>query len=359
MDDLNRILAQSLHDAAGDAPDGAGLLGDVHARSRRYRKRRVVTATALSAAVAVAVAGIPIVTMLTTRPKPVLPPAASRPAVVAVPSSPTPSSTPPASSKPSIGSSSSPSSAHTSPAAGAVTLSKGWTAPTFPYTLPATDGMSAPVASLADGNPSAFFEATELRKHADITITVSTEKPSFTTAAQEIPFVVRGHGGYLRTVDVSPAKQLTLYWKESSTRWIRLATDDTYTPEQVVELAESMTSASIAVPPPFDLDLSPDGLIADSVTASRMIFRSPDAAPGSGGFSTVLHQHQQLTGVNKKVNGYDAVLTHTAGQANLAVDATDWNATLRITVGNGLTVSDADLLRYAAGVHILNRSNPE
>ncbi|WP_436535791.1 hypothetical protein [Actinoplanes sp. HUAS TT8] len=346
MDELNRILAETMHDAAGQAPSDAGLLVNVHGRSRRYRKRRLVTLTAVAAAVVVVAAGIPVLTVLTGRPQHTAPPAASMSARPVTPSRPALSPSSPVSSRP---------PAHASSAPPSVKLVSGWTAPTFPYTLPATDGMSAPVASMTDGNPSAFFEATEQQHHADVTVTVSATKPAFTGSASETVKQVRGHAGILRTVDVTPAKQLTLYWKESSSRWIRLATDDTYTPAEVVALADSLTGAATAVLPPFDLDLSPAGLAADTVTASRMIFRSP----GGGEFSTVLRKRQQLTGVNQKINGYDAVLTHRTGEVTLSVDVTDWNATLRITVGGGLTVSDADLLRYAAGVHILNRSNPE
>ncbi|GID63820.1 hypothetical protein Acy02nite_17010 [Actinoplanes cyaneus] len=355
MDDLNRMLAETLHDAAGAAPSEAGLLGSVHDRSRRYRRRRLVTVTAVSAAAAVVVAGIPVVTMLATRPRPDLPPAASRPAVTATPSGPAASPSPAASSRPPNRPSSAPPSAHTSSTAGAVTLSKGWTAPVFPYTLPATDGLSAPVASMDDGDPVAFFEATETRHHADVTVTVSASEPVFTTTAARTPEQVRGHAGTLRTVDVAPAKQLILYWKESSGRWIQVATDDTYTPDQVVALAESMTAAAVAVAPPFDLELSPGGLATTTVTASRMVFRSP----AGGEFSTVLRKRQQLAGVNRKVGGRDAVLTRRPGQVTLSVDVPDWDATLQITVGGGLTVSDTDLLRYAEGVHVLNRSDPE
>ena len=332
MDDLNRMLAETMRGAAGHAPSDAGLLGAVHGRARRYRRRRLVTATATAAAVVVAI-GIPVATRLTGGPEPVLPPAASGPA-------PSPSS---------------PGATGTSP----VTLTTGWTAPVFPYTLPATGGLAAPVATMRDGDPAAFFEATEDRDHADVTITVSARRPEFTTAGTETPKRVRGHAGTLRTVDVSPARQLTLYWRESPSRWIQLATDDTYTPDEVVALAESMTAARIAVLPPFDLDLSPAGLVTETVTASRMVFRPPHAARGAGGFSTVLRKRQGLPGANRKINGYDAVLTRRTGEVTMSIDVTDWDATLQITVGNGLTVSDADLMRYAAGVTILNRSDPE
>jgi hypothetical protein len=204
---------------------------------------------------------------------------------------------------------------------------------------------------MADGNLIALFEATEQKHHADVTVTVSTRKPAFTTAATEIPLRVRGHAGTLRTIDVRPAKQYTLYWPESANRWIQLATDDTYTTAQVVSLAGSLAPASIPVPPPFTLDLAPAGLPVDTITLSTMSFGAE--------FRTVLRKHRPLTSPNRMVGAYQASLAHSAAGVTLDVDVTDWNATLEITVGAGITMTDAELLRYAAGVHIRNRADPE
>jgi hypothetical protein len=168
---------------------------------------------------------------------------------------------------------------------------------------------------------------------------------------------VRGHAGTLRTFEVSPAAQLTLFWQESANRWIQLATADTYTANEVVALADSLTAAPIPVLPPFDLSLSPAGLAADTVTASRMTFRAAGAS--TAGLTIVLRKRRQLTGINKEISGYDAVLTRRSDKVTLAVDISDWEATLEITVGSGLTISDAGLVRYATGVKILNRSDPE
>ena len=334
MDDLDRLLGETLRDAAGRAPSDHRLLDTVHRQSRRYHRRRVVTW--VSAAAAVVAVGLPFAVVQNTRPGPSAPPMVTAPA----------------------GSGPSPSAPGSAPA-GALTLTGGWTAPTFPYALPATDGMTAPVISWNGGRRSAFYEATELRHHADIVVTVSDREPEFTTPATEDPMEVRGHAGILRTVDVRPARQLSLRWRESENRWIQLATDDTYTPGQIVALAESLRPASIAVLPPFDLALSPAGLITDTVTPSRMTFRRAGSAPGAGGFSTVLRRQRALTGINQEVNGYQAALTHHDGSSRLAVAVTDWDATLEVTVSNGLTISDSDLLRYATGVRILNRSSPE
>ncbi|HWS38630.1 MAG TPA: hypothetical protein VN408_38580 [Actinoplanes sp.] len=316
MDDLDRLLSETMHGAAGHAPSGNGLLGTVHDRSRRYHRRRVATVAGVSVAVVLA-AGIPF---LTAAPEPVLPPAASTPAPN-------------------------------------VTLVDGWAAPEFPYTLPLTGGMREPVVTAENGRLSAFFEATELRDHADVTVTVSTDEPAFTTEATETEISVRGHAGTLRTVDVKPARQLTLVWRESSSRWIRLATDDTYTTSQVVAIADSLSSAALPVQPPFALSRSPAGLVTDTVSASRMTFRAPNTS--TAGFRTVLRERQPLAGTNIQVGGSGAVLNRSAGTVTLTVDVPSWNATLEVTVTGGLTISDTDLIAYAEGVRILNRSDPE
>jgi hypothetical protein len=208
------------------------------------------------------------------------------------------------------------------------------------------------------GDPVAFFEAIEQRHHADTTVTVSSRKPAFTGSATETPVEVRGHPGTLRTADAHPARHLTVYWRESPARWITLATDDTYTPQQVVALADALTPASITVLPPFRLGLSPAGLVTDTVTESTMSFRTSATAPDADMVSVVLRKRRPPGRSDVTVGGYQATLTHAAGGVTLDVDVTDWNATLEVTVGRGLTMSDADLVRFAAGVRILNRSNP-
>jgi hypothetical protein len=312
MDDLSRMLAETMNDAAGDAPSDVGLLGAVQRRSARRRRRRI-TAT-LSAAAAVLAIGVPVTVVASSRPEPVAPP-------LSIPVSGT-------------------------------RLVAGYTTPPFPYTLPATEGMKAPVASMSGGSLIAFFEAAEDRHHSDITITVSGREPAAGGGAE---VQVRGHAGRLRTVDVQPAKQLTLTWQESATRWIQLATDDTYSSAQVVALADSLRAGSVPVLPPFRLDLAPAGLAATTVTASRIGF----GTPGPDGLAVVLRKRQQLTGADRKVGDYRAALTHQAGGSILKIDVTDWDATLEVTAGAGLALTDADLVRLGAGIHVLNRSDPE
>ncbi|MCU7728930.1 hypothetical protein ODJ79_34900 [Actinoplanes sp. KI2] len=307
-DDLNRMLSAALRDAAEHAPSDDGLLTAVHRRSGRYHRRRV--ATTLSAVAAALAVGIPGVAAFLLRPPPAPPPAVT-----------------------------------------SLRLVEGYTAPTFPYTLPPTNGMKAPVASIESDDLVAYFEATEDRHHADTTVTVSSREPAFTGPASETPVLVRGHSGTLRTVHVEPARRLTLYWRESASRWIQVATDDTYTPQQVVNLADSLMPAAVAVQPPFRLDLSPEGFRVKTVNESTMSF----VAPNGSELDVVLRTRQPLGDVNEQVGQYDATLTG----RTLEVDVTDWNATLEVRETGETTISEADLVRFAAGVHILDSSNPK
>jgi hypothetical protein len=320
MDDLDRLLTEAMRAAAVRAPADDGLLSAVHHRSGRCRRQRI--ATALSAAAAVLAVGAPAAAVLVTGTHRAGPPVAL-------------------------------------PAAGTVRLVYGYTAPAFPYTLPATGGMRAPVARLTDGSLVALFEATEQRHHADVTVTVSSREPAFAGPGTDSAVRVRGHAGTLRTVDAQPARQFILSWPEAPGRWIQLATDDTYTTQQVVGLADALVPAAVPVLPPFRLDLSPAGLVPETVTESTMTFRAP-AAEAAGELRTVLRKRRPLDTTNQLVGRYPALLTHHAGGgATLEVDVTDWAATLEVTVGPALAMTDDDLLRFAAGVHVLDRSDPQ
>lgn len=307
MDDLDRLLAGTLHEAAERAPADDGLLATVHRRSARRHRQRV--ATALVAVAAALATGLPALATQLRRPP-----------------------------------------ENAAPADTAVRLVDGWTAPVFPYTLPASAGLKPPVASMDGGDLIGFFEATEQRHHADTTVTVSDEEPSFTGTAVQ----VRGHPGVLRTVDVRPARQLSLFWPESPGRWITLATDDTYSKPQVVGLADDLAPASVPVLPPFRLELTPAGAVTDTVTASTMSFRMP-----AGELKVVLRKRRPLVGADRTVGSYPASISHGGSGVTLDVDVTDWQATLEVTAGPGVTISDGDLVRFAAGVHILDRSDPE
>jgi hypothetical protein len=318
MDDLDRLLAETMRDAAERAPADDGLLGKVHRRSDRRRRRRI--AAGLSALAAVLAVGAPVAVVRMERTSPPPSPAGPSPAVVLV---------------------------------------DGYEPPAFPYTLPADAGLRDPVARVEGGRLVALFEATEQRHHADVTVTVSDREPRFAGPGSDTSVRLRGHPGVLRTVDRQPAKQLTVWWRESPSRWIELATDDTYSQQQVLHLAGSLSAAVVPVLPPFRLDLSPAGFVTDTVTESTMSFRRGAGAPDSEELRVVLRKRRPPASSDLTVGRYRAQLTRRAGAATLDVDVTDWDATLEVTAGAGLAMTEDDLLRFAAGVHILNRSNPE
>ncbi|GAA0553767.1 hypothetical protein GCM10010172_40420 [Paractinoplanes ferrugineus] len=302
----SRLLAESLRANADDAPSDDGLLSSVRLRSSRYRRRRI--ATVLAAAVVTLAVVVPAALLSAARTDRTGP----------APAAPDPQR-----------------------------LVAEFSAPAFPYTLAASAGLRPPVASMRDGDLIAFFEAPEPLHHADTTVTVSARPPA--SAGDPISVRVRGRTGTLTTVDREPARQLSLVWSEAG-RWIRLATDDTYTPQQVVQLAEALVPASIPVLPPFRLDLSPAGLEVSTVTQSRISF---------GALEVILRKRRPLGATDRTVGPYPASLTRGPAGTTLDVDVTDWDATLEIRAASSLGLDDAQLLRFAAGVHILNRSDPE
>jgi hypothetical protein len=241
----------------------------------------------------------------------------------------------------------------------AVRLTAGYTPPRFPYRLVRTDGLRPPALSVTDGETVAFYAATEQRHHADTTVVVSPRRPVFTGTAVEKPVVVRGRTGTLRSAPGKPTAQVVLYWPEAADRWIRMSTDDTYTPEQLVALADSLVPAPAPVPPPFRLALSPAGFVTTTISPSTVAFRPSATATATDELSIVLRRRRPLSGATEQVGPYRGSLRHEPAGTTIDVDVTDWEATLRVTAGRGLAVTDADLVRLASGVEVLDRSDPE
>ncbi|WP_345301220.1 hypothetical protein [Dactylosporangium matsuzakiense] len=94
----------------------------------------------------------------------------------------------------------------------------GYTAPTFPYTLPATDGMKAPVASMDSGNLVAFFEAIDIRHHYTTATAAPVDAASRVhrrAARGRLQTVLAAHErDAAHLVDVKPRKRAAhiLYW---------------------------------------------------------------------------------------------------------------------------------------------------
>ncbi|GAA2358714.1 hypothetical protein GCM10010170_052680 [Dactylosporangium salmoneum] len=230
-----------------------------------------------------------------------------------------------------------------------------YTLPAFPFEpgVAPTGGLAAPVVTLDNGRLTAFFEAKDPRNGADVTISVTAEQPVFTGAARETTTRTRNRPATLRTVAVRPAAQLTLYWRESSTQWVRVDTDDTFTTDELVAFADALRPAAVPVPMPFRLELAPVGMPLSTVSKSAVAFRGP-----SGTISCTLTAARSLDGATLRVGPHRARATRTAAGVTLVVLLEDRGESLVVQVPSPYTISDADLVRFAAGVSPTGNAEP-
>jgi hypothetical protein len=355
--DLDRMLRDTLHRHADEAPSAATLLTAVHQRSRRLARRRRQLAVA-GVAAAVALAGVvwPVLAGVGR--------SAGRPAVDSPAAPPSPAPTAPSASSsvdarpplaPPVG----------TPTSVAVVLGHPtYSVPSFPYQPGTTPvgGLAAPIVTLQAGRLQAYYYAKDPVRGADVRVTVSPTRPTFANPAgpvREAPEQVRGHAGTLRTVDVSPAKQLSLYWQESSARWVRVDTDDTLTDNEVVQFADTMSAASVPLVMPFRLGLAPVGMELDTVTRSELAFRPVVEPSGTGApLTCTLVAHQPVHGTKVSVGANQGGLTRTAAGVSLAV-ALDADRTLLLQVPAHYQISDTDLVRLAAEVAVTDEAVPQ
>lgn len=249
MADIDRLLRSTLQERADIAPDPLGLLGAVHARSRRLRRRR---RTALAAGLAAAALALGVPLAVTAVDRDGAPPRPGSATTVA-------SSPSVAAPQPSVTSGSpqpldSPTAGAPGPATPRVSAS-AHRPPTFPFQLGSADAPAyrAPVVTVEGGILSSYNEARDPVGGADITLLVTERRPEFTSAAGPVTEVsrrVRGRSGFLRTVAISPAAEITVYWQESATQWVALRTDDTFTEGEVIRFANQLVPADLPVVAP-------------------------------------------------------------------------------------------------------------
>jgi hypothetical protein len=348
--DVERLVRESLQRRAEQAPTGDWLLAAVHARSGRLRlRRRMWTSATAAVTVGLLAVAVPAGARLITGDPPTADPGQSQASTSARTGI---ESAPPASADPSR------------PAAGTAPLRlTAYPTPSLPWRPdPSTGlpkgGLKNPVITLKDGALQGFFEARDGYNGADVTIVVTAQRPTFAGSAagpvKEVDTAVRGHPGRLRTVAVSPANQLTLYWPESAGQWLQVRTDDTLTDAEVVQLANALLPAALPVDAGLQLDLAPAGMTLDTVSRSTVVFRP--AGPATDPISLTLVNTRPLNGVPTSVGPYPGALTRTAAGAWLAVNLDDRGLTLVVQVPAQYAISDADLVRLAAGVHLTDRA---
>jgi hypothetical protein len=352
------MLRNAFAEHAERAPEGERMLSAVHTRSQQRRRRRRASLAAGFAVVFVAI-GAPATVMALGGGRPAPGPADPGPSIAQASVEPSPDGSTSGSPSP-TGSPSEPARSTTPPALRLA--APAFTTPTMPLQLPASTAgpFKQPVVTLQHGALVAYYAARDGERDADVTLVVTGQRPVFGTASAQVTEVgqrVRSRQGTLRTVAVRPAAQLVLYWQESATRWVQVRTDDTYTATEVAALADSLAGASMALEVPLRFDLAPVGMTLETVTPYAMAFQ-PGAGAGAvpGVVACTVVAQRQLSGATVQVGSYRATLARTAAGATLTVLVTDWNLTLLVEVPAGYDLPDADLIRFAAGVHVLNRA---
>jgi len=335
--EVDELVRGTLRRHAEEAPDGARLLAAVHERSRRLGRRRRLAVAAVVAALVVSGGAAFAAVAPTGGPRPA-PPAGVASATASAPA-PTTSPTP--------------GRAPSSPAALRFG-SPGYALPTFPFRPVVTPvgGLADPVVTLAAGELTAFYAARDGERGADVTIRVGPRTPSFDAGpAHETRQQVRGKAATLRTVVVAPANRLSLYWLERPGQWVRVDTDDTLTDAELVRLADALAPAAVPVLMPFRFDVVPAGADLDTSTRSVVAFRP-------SGVTCALRGPQPLTGATVPVGRYRGTVRHTGTGATVTVALDDVPATLVVQVPARYPVSDADLVRFAAGIQLTADAEP-
>jgi hypothetical protein len=337
--DVDAMVRRTLAEEADDAPLAGSLLDAVHERARRKACRLRRIGAAATAVVAVAVLGAAMAVV------------AAGPSRHGPTKAPGPAGVPPiASAEASDGPSavtSSPAGTGSAPASdGSVRLAPpAYRLPVFPFQPGTTPigGLKPPVVTLDAGELVAYYEARDPVRGADVTIRVGPRRPTFGPGAagpvREAARRVRGHPGTLRTVEVAPANQLSLYWPEAG-QWVRVDTDDTLTDDEVVRFADALAPASVPVVAPFRFDLVPIGAVLDTATPSTVVLRAGQAA-----ISCTLVAGRRSPGISRTSAG----TTLTVALAG---------ATVLVQVPARYPISDADLARFGAGVHVTDRAEP-
>jgi hypothetical protein len=347
MNDLDMLLRDTLRDRAEVAPAATGLLTHIHTRSRLMRRRRRAgVAGAGAAAVVLAAATVPAAVEWRGRdgggPTGFGGPSASGPATSGPASGPRPS----ASSSPST------------PQLVATLGPPQYTLPAFPFIPLATAGLGPARAGL-DGDVYLMHSA-DSPEAVSLQVFTGASEPRFPEPEQGVqvstePTRVRGVAGTLRVETIDSFVDRTLYWREPSGTWVRIRANR-MEPAAMVAYAEALRPGSVKVRAPFTFDVLPQGLILDNVGPSDMVFRVA-GQPAGGSWENKLAFLLNADGGGDsaswplRVGGQPAKI-HMQDQERSASVLQRNGTILVIQVPQALVISDDELLRLAAGVHV-------
>jgi len=350
MNDVDMLVRDTLRDRAEVAPTATGLLTRVRTRSRLIRRRRRVgVAGAGAAAVVLAAAAVPAAVNVTGRGTGgpgggFGGPAASGPATPsAAPDRSTPSGAPPVSVAP----------------LPARLAAPEYRLPTFPYTPGSAAGLGK-VQAWVDGEVF-LMHAAEGSGAPSVQVYTRAAEPTFDQTPDQGVQVdsattpVRGVMGTLRTESMTGFVIRSLYWREPSGVWIWVRAND-MEPAAMVAYAEGLRPGPMQVQAPMTFDLLPQGLVLDNVGPSDMVFRMPGQPTGGSwenklGFVLNADGGDDAASWPLRVNGQPAKI-HLQDQERSAWVLQKNGTILVIQVPQALVISDEDLLRLAAGVHV-------
>jgi hypothetical protein len=354
MNDVDMLLRDTLRDRAEVAPAATSLLTRVRTRSRLLRRRRRAgVAGAGAAAVVLAAATVPVAVEWAGRdggaPSGFGGPATSGSAT-REPVQSGPASGGPAPSRP------------TPPSVAPLVATLGppqYTLPAFPFTPGPMPGLTKPVAGL-DGDVY-LMHSPDSPDAPSVQVFTGATGPRFVEGepglqAESTPIEVRGVTGTLRTESAGPDfVSRTLYWREASGAWIWVRATN-MTPTAMLAYANSLQPGPVQIRAPFTFDLLPQGLALDNVGPSDMVFRQP-GQPAGGTWESKLGFLLNADGGGDaaswplRARGQPAKI-HVQDQERSAWVLQPNGTILVIQVPQWLVISDDDLLRLAAGVHV-------
>jgi hypothetical protein len=221
----------------------------------------------------------------------------------------------------------------------------------FPF-LPrlALAGYGAPVAEIEAGHPVLRQTGADGRW---LSVSVTSTRPPDTDGppASAKRYEVRGRPGTLTL-----GTDRTLTWQEKDGRWVRIQADSRVEDGLLIAYADGFdASGSVPVRVPFDLDLAPDGLVLDTVTAAVMVFRPPDV-PASADFRdklvVSLSPAEQMPTTGRAVTAGQRPARISWGEEATAVHADLGDGRiLEIQAAARTGLDEAWLTAFAAGVH--------
>jgi hypothetical protein len=316
MSQIEELVRATLNDRTGQAPSAGGLLTAVHRRSQRRRRNR---AAALGGTLALAAGLVVAGPNLSVR----IPPLHAR--------------------------------ANDAVAGNGPAL----VAPTYrPLVFPFTPGvwpagLAEPVLDVRAGVASMRYPA-QTRTGPALNVSVGSQPIDDPSAGRQ-PQRVRGHDATLGTWQAGDQIWLVLSWRESADEWVQIQAVG-MSANIVASYADALLPRPVPVAVPFTFDLVPQGWLLTSVTPGSMAFGPPTDPV------TADYQHQLVVDLERLDNPPAGSPVQVAGRpGRLSTSGQLWidlgnQQALYIQQPPGL--GTADLLRFAAGVHLTPVAKP-